>query len=211
MNTLRTLLNMVFVISFITSPLNAQEPIKAEEDFLEVLQLMDTKEKLELLESVFNITGQNLNGLLMDLFKKQAPTEQKKIYSQAKKIHFEKDQIPNTTCKWDETIINFGDIVEGINISTDFKVTNTGQHPLYLESANTSCTKCVKIHLPKDPIAPGQTVEVMVTFKSEGKFGLINQSIVIKDNTSPNMRNILKLRGNVRPAKNNPGIRIKED
>ena len=211
MNTLKTLLIMVFVISFFTSPLYAQEPVNAEEDFREVLQLMDKKQKLKLLEVAFDITNQDVDNVLIKLFKEQAPAEQEKIQKQAEEINLQNGQIPNTTCKWEETIINFGDIVEGINISTEFKVTNTGQHPLYFKSAETTCRKCVKIHLPKAPIAPGETVEIMVTFKSEGKFGMINQSIVIKDNTSPNMRNILNLRGNVRPAKNNPGVKIKKD
>ena len=107
-------------------------------------------------------TGVDRPFLLGTCLKFQKLVEEKKIMlPHATKVTLERtcDPVSRTNS------INFGDIVEGINISTEFKVTNTGQHPLYFKSAETTCRKCVKIHLPKAPIAPGETVEIMVTFK----------------------------------------------
>ena len=59
---------------------------------------------------------------------------------------------------------NFGNIAEkGGRVSCEFKVVNTGDKPLVFISATAACG-CTKPKVPKQPVAPGDTAVVVVSY-----------------------------------------------
>ena len=81
----------------------------------------------------------------------------------------------------DRATVKFDKVSEGKVLHHTFKVTNVGDAPLLLNSYNVGCP-CTKVTLPKQPIAPGQTVEIPMEFDSKGKYGFQDRSIFISTN-----------------------------
>ena len=72
--------------------------------------------------------------------------------------------------KLDKEIHDFGTIVEGTVAETEFIVTNTGEGDLLIADAKGSCG-CTVPKPPKDPIKPGDSAPIKVSFDSKGKPG----------------------------------------
>lgn len=89
------------------------------------------------------------------------------------KIEFEKD------------FHDFGKIIQGEKVTFAFKFKNTGKSLLLISSVSTSCG-CTVSDYPKEPIMPGRSGKVDVSFDSEGKRGPQNKTITIFANTQPN-------------------------
>ncbi|MBG6129934.1 hypothetical protein IWQ47_001983 [Aquimarina sp. EL_43] len=96
-----------------------------------------------------------------------------------------------------ETNHNFGTINEGDIVEHKFTFTNTGKAPLVIISAKGSCG-CTVSKWPKEPIAPGATGDMLVTFNSNGKPNLQNKQVTITANTE-NGKEILKIKAMVTP------------
>lgn len=77
---------------------------------------------------------------------------------------------------------NFGVIKEGEKVETTFKFTNTGTSDLIINSASGSCG-CTVPDYPKEPIKPGATAKMKVSFDSNGKPGKQKKSVKITCNT----------------------------
>ncbi len=94
-----------------------------------------------------------------------------------------KDNVP--VLKFENDTHNFGTIVQGEKISYAYKFTNVGKAPLVIRSAQGSCG-CTVPEFPKDPVAPGESGIINVTFNSEGKQGHQDKTVTIISNTMPN-------------------------
>ena len=66
--------------------------------------------------------------------------------------------------KLDKEIHDFGTIVEGTVAETEFIVTNTGEGDLLIADAKGSCG-CTVPKPPKDPIKPGDSAPIKVSFQ----------------------------------------------
>ncbi|WP_103072594.1 DUF1573 domain-containing protein [Aquimarina sediminis] len=96
-----------------------------------------------------------------------------------------------------ETNHDFGTINEGDIVEHKFTFTNTGKAPLVIISAKGSCG-CTVSKWPKEPIAPGATGDMLVTFNSNGKPNLQNKQVTITANTEKG-KEILKIKAMVTP------------
>lgn len=76
----------------------------------------------------------------------------------------------------------FPDTEQGDIVSHAFIVTNKGDSPLILNSYKVTC-ECTTVSLPKHPVLPGDTVEIVVTFDTKGKYYYQDRVIYIEDNT----------------------------
>lgn len=63
---------------------------------------------------------------------------------------------------------DFGTIAQGTNVEHLFTFTNTGEAPLIISDAKGSCG-CTVPEFTKDPIAPGETGEMLVKFNGSGQ------------------------------------------
>ena len=81
----------------------------------------------------------------------------------------------------------FGKLVDGEKVSYSFKFTNSGNAPLIISNAKGSCG-CTVPNWSKDPIAPGESGSIDVTFNSSGRSGKQNKAITLTANTNPNRK-----------------------
>jgi hypothetical protein len=80
---------------------------------------------------------------------------------------------------------NFGKINQGESVSYQFIFTNTGQAELIITNAKGSCG-CTVPKWPREPILPGESEEIKVTFNSTGKSGKQSKTITLVTNAIPN-------------------------
>lgn len=126
--------------------------------------------------------------------------------SKVKKENIEKAEKRDTTISlgsptvsFDKEEYDFGTVNEGDVVKTTFIVTNTGKSDLVITKAQASCG-CTVPNWPKEPIAPGKTGEVKVSFNTSGKPNKQSKSITLTTNTEKG-REILKISGMVTPKK----------
>ena len=94
---------------------------------------------------------------------------------------------------------DFGIIPKNEPVSTVFKVKNTGDKPLTINDAKASCG-CTVPRKPEEPILPGETGELEVTFTSKkGQEGKpISKSITVTANIPGSTKRVM-IKGNVTP------------
>lgn len=85
--------------------------------------------------------------------------------------------------KFNETSHDFGSFPENApKVTCKFKFTNTGNGPLVIHQAIASCG-CTVPQYPKEPIKPGESGEITVTYNGAGKFpGHFRKSITLRTN-----------------------------
>ena len=130
-------------------------------------------------------------------------TKQKVTRKKKKKRKVQKPQKREVTksslakVRWQESIHDFGEIVEGDVINHSFKFTNTGNVPLEIKEAKASCG-CTRPSFPFILIPPGESNQIGVTYHSVGKDGDQVAEVTVIANTEPKVT-VLKLRGHVKP------------
>ena len=82
----------------------------------------------------------------------------------------------------DKTSHDFGTINEGDVVETEFLVKNTGESDLIIADAKGSCGCTVPVW-PKEPIAPGASAPIKVSFDSNGKPGKQSKTVTLTTNT----------------------------
>lgn len=98
-----------------------------------------------------------------------------------------------------EPEFNFGIVNEGEVITHVFKFTNSGNVPLVIQKARSSCG-CTIPEWPEGAIAPGGTGEILAKFNTTGKMGQQHKVIYVTANTYPNESKV-SLVGEVTPQK----------
>ena len=88
---------------------------------------------------------------------------------------------------FEKELHDFGQLVDGERVSYSFKFTNSGDAPLIISSAKGSCG-CTVPNWPKDPIAPGESGTIDVTFNSSGRSGKQKKAVTLTANTNPNRK-----------------------
>lgn len=104
-------------------------------------------------------------------------------------------QVPQMT--FEQDVIYFDTIVAGTEITETFKFINTGQTPLWISDARSTCG-CTVPEFPKEPIPPGEGGEIKVRFNTTNKYYHQDRPISIFANTYPG-RTVVRLRGYVVP------------
>ena len=84
--------------------------------------------------------------------------------------------------KFDTTVFNFGNILEGEQVSTEFVYTNVGDADIIISKIETSCG-CTVPEYDKDPVKPGNRGSIRVRFDSNGKSGTQYKTIRIFSNS----------------------------
>ncbi|MEM9325799.1 MAG: DUF1573 domain-containing protein [Bacteroidota bacterium] len=96
-----------------------------------------------------------------------------------------------------EDAFDFGDIAQGDRVEHVFEFENAGNQPLILSNVLTTCG-CTASEWPREPIAPGVSASIKVTFNSAGKMGVQNKVVTIVSNAI-NSRERVRITTNVLP------------
>ncbi len=105
---------------------------------------------------------------------------------------------PTTTIEFEENEFDFGTVTEGETVRYTYKFKNTGNEFLIIKNAKGSCG-CTVPSWPKEPLAPGETAEMLVEFNTKGKNGRQSKRVTITANTDP-IQTFLTIKGEVLKA-----------
>ncbi len=92
---------------------------------------------------------------------------------------------------------DFGTITEGDKVDYTFDFKNSGESDLIITDAKGSCG-CTVPEFPKDPIKPGKSGKIKVSFNSAGKPGMQSKTVIITTNTAQG-KEILTIKSSVTP------------
>lgn len=88
------------------------------------------------------------------------------------------------TMDFADTVYNFGDVGQEQIVTHDYTFTNNGKKPLVVSSAEGSCG-CTVADYPKEPVAPGGTGVITVSFSTANKEpGHIEKSVAVTTNSA---------------------------
>lgn len=103
--------------------------------------------------------------------------------------------------KYDKTTYDFGELQQGNPQSATFTLTNEGKEPLIISSAKASCG-CTNLQYEKDPILPGKSTPISVTYNAANAGNFI-KTITVNTNASEQPV-VLTIKGIVNPKKEEP-------
>lgn len=92
---------------------------------------------------------------------------------------------------------DFGTIEQGTPQETIFTFTNTGNGPLIITDATSSCGCTVPTYPKNTPVAPGDSGEMVVKFNGSGQ-NQVTKTITVKANTAKGSE-ILRIKAFVNP------------
>ena len=92
---------------------------------------------------------------------------------------------------FDKTFHDFGQISQGTPQQTVFTFTNTGDAPLIITDATSSCGCTIPDYPKNTPIAPGQQGQMVVNFNGSGQ-NQVTKTINVQANTA-NGSELLKI------------------
>jgi len=93
-----------------------------------------------------------------------------------------KVEVPGPKAQWNTLVAELGDVVYMNKTDAEFLLTNTGDQPLIITNARASCG-CTNLRYSKEPILPGETSTVQVTFNGSG-MGNVKKTITVTTNAS---------------------------
>ena len=81
------------------------------------------------------------------------------------------------------------------NGECEFRFTNTGTEPLLVQKPKSSCG-CTIPSWPKEPILPGESDVIKVTYRTN-RAGNINKTVTVTSNAVKNSTVVLRIKGRV--------------
>lgn len=123
------------------------------------------------------------------------PTNEEVGTANATRAEGEQREAKHTEITFNKTRHDFGTINQGDKVSYVFTFTNTGENDLLINRANGSCG-CTVPEFPKEPIPPGKTGSMKVSFNSAGKTGPQHKTVTVFANV-PNGTVVLDIEANI--------------
>ncbi len=99
--------------------------------------------------------------------------------------------------EFDSTTIDYGTIENESNGERVFSFTNTGNADLIITNVKSSCG-CTIPKKPENPIAPGESSEIVVRYDTN-RVGPFRKTITVSTNQENDPIIALKIKGTVRP------------
>lgn len=135
------------------------------------------------------------SGLFASCEQKEKKPDQA-VLNEAEQPANKQETEKNTQINFAEKNHDFGKIMQGNMVSHTFEFANTGEAPLVIMDAKASCG-CTVPQWTKEPIAPGDTGQVEVTYNGSGS-GQIHKTVTVFANTEPK-ETILEITADVKP------------
>ncbi len=92
----------------------------------------------------------------------------------------------SASIKFNETKVDLGQIhaAKG-KVTFSYKFTNAGTAPLIIVSVSNGGCGCTRPSFPKEPIAPGKSGTISITFDPTGRAGELNREVSVRTNGKP--------------------------
>ena len=116
----------------------------------------------------------------------------------AQKEQVKAENGPQITFK--TTLHDYGNIYVDGDGTYSFEFTNTGNEPLILSKPVSSCG-CTVPSWPKEPILPGESNKIKVTYNTH-KVGSFNKTVTVKSNAKKESTVLLRIKGTVNAKPN---------
>lgn len=100
---------------------------------------------------------------------------------------------------------DFGSVMEGEKPTYTFQFANTGDTPVSITHVQPSCG-CTAPSYSTEPVAPGETGEVVVEYNSQGRPGDFNKTITVALDGADEANVILRITGTVVPTQIHNGV-----
>ena len=97
--------------------------------------------------------------------------------------------------EFEKLVHDYGDVPYNGDGQCEFRFTNTGNEPLILQKPKSSCG-CTVPSWPKEPILPGESDVITVTYRTT-EVGAINKTITVTSNAKQNGTVVLRIKGKV--------------
>lgn len=194
---MRLSLSTILLVTGLLFCLNLQAQPAKSADIRSSLKSLSTEQKLRLLEYI-RFLGADLDKEVQFSFEQLNQANRERATYYAGVLQKDAGNLSRTTVVWSRDTLRFGYIEEGTILLDSFVVTNTGKSPYVVTDIRTSCD-CTILKKPEFPVMPGESLTLRVEFNSSGKRGRSQPGIIVYDNSSPNLRNILYLDGEVTP------------
>ncbi len=107
----------------------------------------------------------------------------------------QKEVNPNAPeIQFDKLVHDYGKIKQNSDGTCEFTFKNVGKEPLILSNVRSSCG-CTTPYWPKEPIMPGKTEKIKVTYATN-RLGVFNKQITIFSNAKNDVV-VLTIKGEV--------------
>ena len=97
--------------------------------------------------------------------------------------------------EFEKLVHDYGDVPYNGNGECEFRFTNTGNEPLLIQKPKSSCG-CTIPTWPNEPILPGESEVIKVTYKTN-RPGIINKTVTVTSNAVKNSTVVLRIKGKV--------------
>ena len=97
--------------------------------------------------------------------------------------------------EFEKIVHDYGDVPYNGNGECEFRFTNTGNEPLLVQKPKSSCG-CTIPSWPKEPILPGESEVIKVTYRTN-RVGNINKTVTVTSNAISNPTVVLRITGRV--------------
>jgi hypothetical protein len=111
--------------------------------------------------------------------------------------------------EFEKIVHDYGDVPYNGNGECEFRFTNTGNEPLLVQKPKSSCG-CTIPSWPKEPILPGESEVIKVTYRTN-RVGNINKTVTVTSNAISNPTVVLRIKGRVLEQPNEAMPEKKDD
>lgn len=101
---------------------------------------------------------------------------------------------PAASMTWKTTTVDLGQIEQGKPVTVEFEFTNPSMVPLIISSVRPNCG-CTVADYPKEPVAPGKSGKIVVTYNAAAS-GAFTKSTTVTSNASEGQTSLI-LKGEV--------------
>jgi hypothetical protein len=105
---------------------------------------------------------------------------------------------PASGISWTATTLDFGKIEQGKPVTAEFEFKNPSMVPLIISNVKPSCG-CTVADFPKEPVQPGKTGKISVTYNAAAS-GFFQKSILVTSNATEGNSSLI-IKGEVVPKK----------
>ncbi len=91
--------------------------------------------------------------------------------------------------KFIDTKKNFGFVKKGEVTHIEFNFTNKGNEPLIIKETKVECS-CTTVDFPKEPILPGQSSKITVTFDTKSVYDRQDRMVEVISNATKSIQKI---------------------